>query len=265
MKKLFLFLSIFTIFFIGCKSPTSSDTGTITGKVTENGIGISNIFVKTVPSTEAVRTDAEGYYTIKNVPTGEYRVVAFRSYYDSSSVKVFVKGGQRVIADIEINQYGSITGVIKDAKTQAILTDAVVITNPNIGSAFTDKDGKFTINNVPAGIYELSVSKLGYDTKKDNIIVTSKKTTFIYWSLLPSYGYIKGIVTDSIKPLSNVNITTNPSTSSVTTDSKGIFIIRNVPPAEYTITASKIGFSNSSLKVKVIAGDTTFANIIMKK
>ncbi|HOJ37155.1 MAG TPA: carboxypeptidase-like regulatory domain-containing protein [Ignavibacteriales bacterium] len=264
MNKYYKLLLVL-IFFWGCKNPSSSENGSIAGKVTENGIGVSNIFVKTVPSTQSVRTDAEGYYSINNVPPGEYRVVAFRSYYDSSSVKVYVKSNQKVLADIEINQYGSISGTIKDAKTQLVITDAMVVTNPNIGSAFTDKDGRFTISNIPAGIYEVSVMKFGYETKKDNIIVTSKKITSVNWSLTPAYGFIKGIVTDSIKPLVNVNITTNPSSSSVTSDNSGIFYLRNLSPGEYTITASKIGYTNSTLKVKVSAGDTTFANIIMKK
>jgi len=264
MKKI-KYLIFLIAFLIGCKNPVSSNTGKISGKVTENGIGISNIFVKTVPSTQSVRTDADGYYLITNVPEGEYRVVAFRTYYDSSSVKVYVRSGTRVVADIEINQFGSISGTIKDSKTQLPLQDAMIVTNPNIGSAFTDKDGKFIINNVPAGNYEITVSKLGYDSQKDNIIVSSKKTTLVNWSLVPSYGTIKGIVTDSSKALYNVNITTNPSTSSVTTDTKGIFYIRNVAAGEYTLTASKIGFTNATIKIKVLAGDTTFANIIMKK
>lgn len=266
-KIVIIFVCLLSAFLVGCKSDTTSPNslGTIYGKVTDSDVGIGNILVKTIPSTQSVRTDLDGYYSISNVPVGEYKVVAFRSYYDSAYTVVSVKDNLKVNADIEINQYGSISGQIKDNKSQKVLDGAIVMTSPNIGSARTDADGKFLLNNVPAGNYTITITRSGYSDLSKSLIVTSKKTTAVNWSLDPIYGFIRGIAMDSIGVLSGVNITTTPSSEAVTTDSKGYYLIKNVLVGEYTITAQKIKYSTATIKVKTIAYDTVTANILMKK
>lgn len=79
------------------------------------------------------------------------------------------------------------------------------------------------------------------------------------------YGSIQGKVTnasgDSI--IINANVSTNPPTSSVTTDSRGEYIINNVPEGNYIVTATKSGYQPGSVSVKVNPGKTTIANIQM--
>ena len=79
------------------------------------------------------------------------------------------------------------------------------------------------------------------------------------------YGSIQGKVTnasgDSI--IINANVSTNPPTSSVTTDSRGEYIINNVSEGNYIVTATKSGYQPGSVSVKVNPGKTTIANIQM--
>ncbi len=59
---------------------------------------------------------------------------------------------------------GSIAGTITDAKTgEAIIGANVVITGTTKGSA-TDIEGKYTISNVAAGTYDLTISYITYKT-----------------------------------------------------------------------------------------------------
>jgi TonB-dependent receptor len=66
---------------------------------------------------------------------------------------------------------GSIAGTITDAKTgEAIIGANVVITGTTKGSA-TDIEGKYTISNVAAGTYDLTISYITYKTYVASAVV----------------------------------------------------------------------------------------------
>ncbi|MBM3235959.1 hypothetical protein FJZ31_06625 [Candidatus Poribacteria bacterium] len=62
--------------------------------------------------------------------------------------------------------HGSISGVVTDSQNKMPVFDAKVeVTKDGFSfglSAQTDKDGKYTIENVPVGVFDLSVSKGNY-------------------------------------------------------------------------------------------------------
>jgi len=80
------------------------------------------------------------------------------------------------------------------------------------------------------------------------------------------FGDIEGIVIDSEteQGIENVNITTTPPTSSILTDSDGVFTISNIPAGSYTIQARKPDFKNNSVSVAVRAEDVTTARIFLE-
>ena len=71
-----------------CSEETIDDTGfgTVTGRVVEAVTfePIENARVSSNPNTSAVFTDEDGYFTIENVPTGDY---AFEARKDGFIVK----------------------------------------------------------------------------------------------------------------------------------------------------------------------------------
>ena len=54
---------------------------------------------------------------------------------------------------------------------------------------------------------------------------------------------------------------TNPPTSSVSTNSAGYFIIENILPGEYKVSALKAGFDSTQITVTVFKGKTIFADL----
>jgi len=76
-------------------------------------------------------------------------------------------------------------------------------------------------------------------------------------------GEIIGRVTDSGSgtPLSAANISTNPPTSAVITDAEGHYVIRNIPPGTYTVTAATSDHMSMVVDVAVVAGQTTTADL----
>jgi hypothetical protein len=79
----------------------------------------------------------------------------------------------------------------------------------------------------------------------------------------PTTGEISGQVLDvsSSSPIPNASVTTAPPTVSVTADTQGRYVIPEVPPGVYTITAAKPGYTGVSVSVSVTAGKTTTADV----
>ncbi len=84
-------------------------------------------------------------------------------------------------------QTGRISGTIMDAKTGETLPGATVLIEGTQRGASADFDGKFAINNVPAGKVTLVVSYISYTTKKiAEVTVKDKDVTDVNIQLEPS-------------------------------------------------------------------------------
>ena len=77
-------------------------------------------------------------------------------------------------------QTGRISGTIIDSKTGETLPGATILVEGTSRGASADFDGKFSINNVPAGKVTLVVSYISYTTKKiGGVVVTANDVTDI--------------------------------------------------------------------------------------
>ena len=78
-------------------------------------------------------------------------------------------------------------------------------------------------------------------------------------------GTISGKITDvsNYNPVPGATITTQPATSTVTSDASGNFTINDVSPGSYTITASKSGYNDGSVTIQ--AGSMEVADIQLSK
>ena len=78
-------------------------------------------------------------------------------------------------------------------------------------------------------------------------------------------GVIEGQITSAANgnSIAKANVFTVPPTSYVTTDAEGNYLISNVEPGEYTITASKDGMDTLQTDVTVAAGVNTKADFIL--
>ena len=78
-----------------------------------------------------------------------------------------------------------LTGRITDASTGEPLYFAnVFLSNTTLGCA-TDKDGRYIIENVPSGHYELVASIIGYEIGKKRIILSDSTETVFNFQLTP--------------------------------------------------------------------------------
>ncbi len=76
------------------------------------------------------------------------------------------------------SQNGRISGTVLDSKTGETLPGAMILIEGTTRGASADFDGKFVINNVPAGKVTLVVSYISYTTKKiGGVTVTANEAT----------------------------------------------------------------------------------------
>ncbi|HQJ45558.1 MAG TPA: carboxypeptidase regulatory-like domain-containing protein [Ignavibacteriaceae bacterium] len=90
-------------------------------------------------------------------------------------------------------------------------------------------------------------------SKDDNPVNTSTK------------GNISGKVTDqtSGNAISGASVSTQPATTTVTSDNNGNYTISNIEAGSYTVTATMNGYSPNNVNANVTAGQTTTVNIAL--
>ncbi len=71
----------------------------------------------------------------------------------------------------------SIQGTVSDLKTNQSVSGAFVFINYNY-STYTNSHGLFTISDIPAGKYEIKISRLGYKLYSSEIIIESSSKDF---------------------------------------------------------------------------------------
>ncbi|SHI91571.1 TolB protein [Hymenobacter daecheongensis DSM 21074] len=81
------------------------------------------------------------------------------------------------------------------------------------------------------------------------------------------YGGIEGLVVDAATnlPIANAVITTNPATSSITTDSEGKFSLPNLVVGKYALAVRKTDFKTETVNVQVGEGPAVAVKVPLEK
>ena len=78
-------------------------------------------------------------------------------------------------------------------------------------------------------------------------------------------GSVRGLVKDAKEVLPFVNVGLVGTSFGAATDINGKFEIKDVPAGKYTIQISSVGFKNHKSSIIVLAGKTSYDNVIMEK
>jgi hypothetical protein len=264
--------------------------GVLTGQVTaaSDGEPVGRILVEALRQSRAglvvvssAATQADGSYSIAGLFPGQYflrySATGFTtSWYpaatsQSSAKSVTANAGVPTgsLNAVVTGLPASITGKIDPGDTLA-MPSTTVSARPLAGSnsakpaatATTDGSGAYKLTGLPApGSYELSFATEGYQTTTIVETVNGGQQRLEPTVQLSSGpGQISGLVTDGVKPLGGVTVTTTVDGKSISTGTPtvgqvGRYVITGLAtPATYVLTFSHDGFADQSVVVDLAAG-----------
>ena len=154
-------------------------TGTISGSVTDSITGDPIEGVAVSDGTRSDTTDAEGNYTIENVPVDTFMLTASISHYlplSVDSVVVTENDTSTVDFQLAVVPTGTISGTVTDAATGNPI-QGVAVSNGTIADT-TDAGGNYILKGLLLDVYTLSASASGYmPLSLDGVVVTQNDTS----------------------------------------------------------------------------------------
>jgi hypothetical protein len=149
---------------------------------------------------------------------------------------------------------GAVTGRVLNGTVP--LRGATVATVPNTVNAVTDALGKYLLPDIPPQTLTLTATASGFLPASKPVTILPGQTTTADIQILSAAQSIlvTGIVTDGVNGVADATVIPLPGTVAVTTTANGLFSLPPLAPGAYTITASKAGFSSSSLILNVAPG-----------
>lgn len=312
-NKLFILITSVIILFTSCTiitqqpgsgpDPIINETGSISGKATYSNASLHSNIIITVeevlnnksagvivsekslsPISKAAvaqsKTDAQGNYEIKDLPSGTYTIYASSqdSLEKALATDVTVESGKNVtLEDLILTATGSISGTVSvDNSTNGNGGCLVFIAGTSY-MAMTDTTGAYTITGVPADkTYTMMVLKDGKtitgnsvtvrahtNITADAISITTEQPTP---EPEPQFGILKGqlFITNGSTEDSEGWIAFIPGTALMTpVSSAGVYEFENVPAGvNYVVTVLKDGDIYSGPIVTVEANSTVTVNDI---
>ncbi|RKH34807.1 PEGA domain-containing protein [Corallococcus praedator] len=202
--------------------------------------------------TGKATTDAQGRFVLAGVPTGTYEFVATKDRYVVARQTVEVKeGGSTTVTLTLAHSRGRVEGQVR-------LDDATDFSGIQVSLAgwsettTTNAEGRFVLEGVFTGTYQVVATKNGYSTPSTSVQVQADATASVSMTLERRYGSIQGRVTlEGRTNHGGVRIDLVGRTESFTTTSNGSFQFNRLLPGDYSLQATLSPYETVNLPVKV--------------
>lgn len=260
--------------------PLSVGNGQIGGTVTAGGKPLGGVVITTTVNGKDVTvgtptTGAVGSFVIANLPTPQTYVITFSAPGYGSQTSVVALGPGQSRGDLSASLepgVGSVTGVLTDSAGNRLGGATVTVGGaPSAMSSTTLTTGAvgyFSVNSLPApGEYTLTFSLAGYASTTVPIQLTADGAPpSVRVTMATALGSITGVITGpdgSPQPGATVTATDGRQNWRVqaTGASPGLpdggFLLDNLLPGTYTVTATMPGFGQQTALLTVTAGHTT--------
>ncbi|MGM7701591.1 carboxypeptidase regulatory-like domain-containing protein [Pseudalkalibacillus sp. Hm43] len=132
----------------------------------------------------------------------------------------------------------------------------------------TDFYGDYNFTNIPPGTYTLEFTKSNFSTATSNIQITEDNVTILNLYLVPLSGDLQGTVTaNDATPINNADVfianNIGGVVASTTTSPTGQYVIPNIQPGHYVITATANNFQSASIGEDIFPNQTTTTNFVL--
>jgi Tol biopolymer transport system component len=240
-------------------TPTFSITGRLT---TPLNVGIAGIYVQAEGPTGVFHysvTDVQGYYSLFNLPAGDYTVTPNkccdsqgRHYVFNPGTRTFNNLSSDQIGDFTGTQVFDITGQITSSVVsgQGLFDIPVTLSGSASASVVTDVFGTFRFEDLPTGNYTVTPTKPGFVFSPTNATYNNLSADQFpnFTTASATFFTISGHVADgSNAPISGVAVTVRvqpqfgyTTLPAVQTDASGNYSFSNLQAGgNYNLTPAK--------------------------
>ncbi|WP_139491826.1 carboxypeptidase regulatory-like domain-containing protein [Brevibacillus dissolubilis] len=259
---------------------TGSLAGYVYGTDWFNQFPLADVRVEVMGTTFAAVTNAQGSFTIPNLPQASYQLrfqASQPGYTETISGSYTVVAGQTTtIAPVKLTPTtGSILGMVTDPTGLPIAGASVTVTGQGVSyDLITDAEGKYRQTNIPYSDdpitwLNMEVKKEGFQTATLSIPLTKGALTSVpTLTLIPVVvpekpghitGQVKGANGLETYPLAGVTVEVMGTDLYTVSDQQGMFTISNVAAGTYTLRyiGEAVGHENLvTLPYQVKAGET---------
>jgi len=207
-------------------------------------------------------TGIDGRCVFNGIPTGSYNFTANASGHENDTISVTVEAGADHTQVFVLKaMIGTIFGVV--SSVNGPLVGAVVSISGTSFLNVTSAGGSYALIGVPVGTHLVSARATGYKTSEKLVTVVIDLPVLQDFVLEQLYGgAISGFVyhESTLEPLAGASVSTivGGVTFSVQSGANGSYKIPNLPPGDYSVTASLSGFnSGTQSPVSVTTGNET--------
>jgi hypothetical protein len=186
------------------------------------------------PSGRTTNTDADGYYTLTLVNTGDVLTASYQGISDTKTITETENVYDfQLIIEIE---KASLTGNVKDQ--QQNIENVTITVGPH--QTTTDSNGNFQITDIQPATYVLTATKLGYGTYSEELTFEEGDIESINIQLVSGQTTLTGKVTsDRGIPLGFVSVSIKDLPGKFDlTGSDGLYSIPDVPFGTLDVTAT---------------------------
>jgi len=263
--------------------------GQISGNITEqDGVTpISGAEITKIPQNaellgymriEDIYSNPDGTYTIQDLPGDTYAVQAHKAGFGIGITLVTLPEDSHVQnIDFLLMTPGSISGYIFEQNGSTPIDGATIYCKNNefegVPIAIKDisnAEGKYTLNDLSAGVYSIQVKAEGYALEfKSNIDVVSGEETSGRNFILGTYtGSVSGVIFDKItgEPINNTFIMVTPSgsvsegTCGDNFTSDGLYLINGLKAGNYIAKVGAVGYKTHT-EEDIIIQEGVIANV----
>jgi RHS repeat-associated protein len=219
-------------------------SGTITNSITSAPVSGATVLV--TGTSNSTTTSANGTFTLSQ-GAGTYTLtVSATGYITKVTTSFTVTAGQQYNSGTTaIDPGATVSGFVVNGSSGAAIAGALVTLDGSGKSAMTAADGSFTITNVAAGTYTLTVTKSTFSvfTTAPFTVAVGQNYSAGTISLSALPATIRGTIVNSATqaPVSGATVLVTGSSTSATTGADGKFVLSK-SAGSYTLTISKTSF-----------------------
>jgi outer membrane protein OmpA-like peptidoglycan-associated protein len=247
--------------------------GSIAGSVMDEITGApvaANITFPDNPKLQMLMADAStGLFTQKKIPVGSITVEVTAEGYRKATVPIAIENNKVTPYEFKLKPlvvYGSIAGVVTDAKTGAPLDATLEFPGSTLATVTTNAaDGSFRVPQVPVGAYTVTASAKGYIKGTQSAAVEQGKPVALTFALnqvpvtpaapVVAPSILTGVVKDKKTgtPVAATIKFPGSTVADVTTDTMGVYKVE-LMPGSYAVQVEAQGYVNQVAAIVIEKG-----------